>query len=655
MDRPTFRRVPVYAPVLTSADARAVSQAVERGSLGSAAPGGTHPVARFEEAWAERTGMPHAVAVANGTAALELAVAALGLGPGDEVVCPAFTIISCVRAVLHAGATPVLADVDPRTWCIDPAEVERKAGPRTRAILAVHAFGTPYDHEALGRLASRGLFVIEDAAQAHGARVWVGDAHEPCGGLGDASVLSFYVNKPVTTGEGGMVLARDPRVAERARDAANLFFGKARRFVHEDLGHNYRMTGLQAALGLSQLERLDETIATKRRIAAWYRKRLAELAEVELQESNPRDEPIFWMNGIVLADTFGGDAASLAASLTELGIDTRPFFVGFHEQPALLGRGLFLGERHAVTERLSRRGLYLPSGLDLDEETVEYVVSRLKEALSQASPARISAPETERAGGSPAAEPKTLFGPAFAEAYDALYAEKNYGAEVTLLERAFARFCPSGVRRVLDIGCGTGRHGLELSSRGYEVVGVDRSASMLHIARERAPSVRFVEADMTTMDLGDTFDAVVILFAALSYQTTPDGIIAALAAARRHLRPAGLLIADVWFGTPATGLGGITRTHRAGRKGDVAWERRGSIERDPLEQRVRITYELERTEAGRQEVTRETHAMHYFVPFELEFALRQAGFRLCALTAETDLDRAPASSDLTALFVAAAV
>lgn len=160
---------------------------------------------------------------------------------------------------------------------------------------------------------------------------------------------------------------------------------------------------------------------------------------------------------------------------------------------------------------------------------------------------------------------------------------------------------------------------------------------------------------MTALDLGETFDAVVILFAALSYQTTAESILAALGAARRHLRASGLLIADVWFGTPSTELGGSVRTHRAGRAHDVIWQRRGTLARDPIEQRVRITYELERTEAGRSEVAQETHFMHYFVPFELEFALRNSGFRLCSLTAETDLDRAPASSDLTALFVAAAV
>lgn len=652
------RRIPVYTPVLTDADARAAFRAVEQGWITSAGPPEANPVARFEDGWRRRTGMPHAVAVANGTAALELAVSALGLGPGDEVICPAFTIISCVRAVVVSGATPVLADVDPGTWCIDPNPVESRVGPRTRAILAVHAFGTPYDHGSLKRLAAGGVAIIEDAAQAHGASVRLGDAMTECGGLGDLAVFSFYANKPVTTGEGGMVLAREERFAERVRGGANLFFGRSRRFVHEELGHNYRMSGLQAALGLSQLERLDETIAIKRRIATAYRTRLSELEEIELQKSNPGDEPIFWMNGLVLSDSFPGDAASLAASLARRGVETRPFFVGFHEQPALLRRGLFRNERYPVTERLSRRGLYLPSGLDLDEETIDYVVTKVKESLVETGIEQTAVPRTLdtaafSADESPA-EDRVAFGPEFAEAYDALYSEKDYAAEVTLLERAIQRHGAPGTRRVLDVGCGTGRHALELSSRGFDVVGVDRSSSMLAIAQARAPSLRFLEADMTEVDVGETFDVVVILFAALSYQTTAEGILRALGAARRHLRPSGLLIADVWFGASSADPGTSAKTYRAGRKGDVAWERFGTLTRDPLEQRVRLSYELRRTQGGETTVARETHFMHYFSRFELEFALRNSGFRLSALTAETDLDRAPGSSDLTALFVATA-
>jgi SAM-dependent methyltransferase len=309
-----------------------------------------------------------------------------------------------------------------------------------------------------------------------------------------------------------------------------------------------------------------------------------------------------------------------------------------------------------VTERLSRRGLYLPSGLDLDEEAIDVVVTALKDALVEAGAERVPVPTPPvaecAAKDAAIADSEMAFGPAFAEAYDPLYSDKDYSAEATLLDRAIARYGEPGMRRVLDLGCGTGRHAAELSSRGYGVVGVDRSPSMLRIARERAPSLRFVESDMTDIALDETFDVVVILFAALSYLTTPEGILRALAAARRHLRPSGILIADVWFGESADG--GTAKTRRAGRSGDVTWERLGTITRDRLEQRVQLSYELRRTEGGRTSVARETHVMHYFSRFELEFALSCSGFRLAALTSQTDLERAPASSDSTALFVATA-
>jgi SAM-dependent methyltransferase len=298
----------------------------------------------------------------------------------------------------------------------------------------------------------------------------------------------------------------------------------------------------------------------------------------------------------------------------------------------------------------------LPSGLDLDEDAIDYVTKVLEESIHECRAAFSTASPATESGesGKPDEAEAPVFGPAFAEAYDALYAEKDYRAEVTVLERCFERFSSRMVHRVLDVGCGTGRHSEELAARGYEVVGVDRSASMLGIARTRVASARFVESDMRDLDLGETFDAVTILFAALSYQTTSDAILAALRGARRHLEPGGLLVADVWFGTPSGDRGAPPRTFRRGHSDGVTWERRGTLARDPLEQKVRVTFELRRCEAGTETVTTETHDMHYFSPFELEFALRSAGFRLAALTAEESLERAPGSSDLTALFVAIA-
>lgn len=638
-------RVPVYSPWIPAEDVSAVDHAASTGSISGTAP----VVAAFEREWAARCGMPHSVAVSSGTAALEVAVQALGLGPGDEVICPALTIISCARAIVLSGAKPVLVDVDPHTWCLDPAHVEARLSPRTRAILGVHLFGHPYDHASLTAIKARhGLIVIEDAAQAHGARVRQGPDFLPCGSLGDVSVFSFYANKAVTTGEGGMVLSREQGVIDRARDLSNLFMRGPRRFLHDDLGHNYRISSLQAALGLSQLKHLPETMSRKRSIAQLYRERLQRLEGIELQ-SEGQDDYVPWMNAIVLADAFEADAVELASLLAARGIETRPFFAGLHEQPALLRRGLFSGERYPVTERLARQGLYLPSGLDLDAETIDRVVKELASSLGEL---RARRPQSRADDGPARLGEGPVFGPDYAEAYDAFYESKDYANEVNFLGRCFERFSRIPVHRVLDLGCGSGRHAEELVKRGFEVVGVDRSAAMLSLARQRIPEARFVEGDMQTVDLDDQFDAVAILFAALGYQTTIDAILAALRTARRHSKRGALLVGDVWLGAAGTGTDAPTR--RVATRGAVEWTRTGWITRDPVAQRVDLAYELRRSEEGRNTVTHELHSMHYFSPFELELELSAAGFELVRLCREGDLDHVPGAGDLTAFFVAEA-
>jgi perosamine synthetase len=375
-------RVPVCEPWVTDDDVLAVAAAMRRGWISSAGP----ELGEFEVAWGAYCEMPPGVAVSSGTAALELAVAALGIGEGDEVICPTFTIIACVRAIVAAGAIPVLVDADPQTYGLDLAEVRAKVGPRTRAILAVHLYGHPVDAEALLDLASvRKLTVIEDAAEAHGAEALVHGRWRRAGGLGDVSIFSFYANKPVTTGEGGMVLAREPNVLAGVRSSMNLCQHPSRRFLHDGLGHNYRFTNMQAALGLSQLARIDEILVRKRRIAAFYRDRLGQLDQVELQGVKPWARPIHWMVGLVLRDDVPLDATSLAMRLSAAGVETRPYFLGMHEQPPLLARGLFRGERYPVAERLSRRGLYLPSGSTHDEATLARVCDEVRKAVTSYS------------------------------------------------------------------------------------------------------------------------------------------------------------------------------------------------------------------------------------------------------------------------------
>jgi perosamine synthetase len=364
--------IPVNEPLLDGDELRLLRECIESGWISSEGPF----VARFEERFASRVGRHHGIAVANGTAALEIAVAALELGPGDEVIMPTFTIISCAGAVVRAGAVPVVVDADPLTWNMRSEDVEARVTPRTRAIMAVHIYGLPVDMDPLLEVAKRhGLALIEDAAQMHG-QTYMG---RPCGSFGDVSTFSFYPNKHITTGEGGMVVTDRADIAEAARSLRNLCFQPKKRFVHERLGWNYRMTNLQAALGLAQLARLETFVERKRGMGARYTGALQPLVP-HLQLPPARTsyaENIYWVYGIVLGDEVPLDASEAMARLARRGIGCRPFFWPMHEQPVLKRMGLFEGERCPVAERLARRGFYLPSGLALRDEQMQSVVEAL--------------------------------------------------------------------------------------------------------------------------------------------------------------------------------------------------------------------------------------------------------------------------------------
>jgi perosamine synthetase len=317
--------------------------------------------------------------VSNGTTALHAAVAALALEPGDEVILPTFTIVSCVTALLGCGAVPVLVDSDPELWTMDVTQLEARVTEKTRAIMPVHIYGHPVDMDPVLELAERrGLAILEDAAEAHGAEY----RGRRCGSFGEMSCFSFYANKLVTTGEGGMVVTDDDALAERLRSLRNLGFNAERRFHHAELGFNYRLTNLQAALGVAQLERVDEIVARKREVAAMYTAALADLAGLQLPAEAPWAKSVYWMYGLVLDEAMGFDAPAFGEGLRERGVDTRPFFLGMHEQPALHELGLFEGESYPVAERLARQGLYLPSGLALTDEQVERVCAAVREALT---------------------------------------------------------------------------------------------------------------------------------------------------------------------------------------------------------------------------------------------------------------------------------
>ena len=367
--------IPVNEPLLDGNAKKYLIDCIDTGWISSEGPF----VQQLEEGLAERVGRRFGIAVSNGSAALDVAVAALGLGPGDEVILPTFTIISCAAAIVRAGATPVVVDADITSWNMDPSQLADKITSRTRAIMVVHIYGLPVDMQAVTTIAEKhGLKIIEDAAEAHG-QTYHGKA---CGGLGDISTFSFYPNKLVTTGEGGMVLTDDPILAERSRSLRNLCFQK-KRFVHEELGWNFRMSNLQAALGVAQLERLDEFIVKKRDLGRRYTELLADVPSLQLPlASTPYAENIYWVYGVVLKDDVEFDAHEAMRRLASQGVGTRPFFWPMHEQPVLRKMGLFSGISCPVAERIARRGFYLPSGLTLTRNQTEQVVEALRQLVA---------------------------------------------------------------------------------------------------------------------------------------------------------------------------------------------------------------------------------------------------------------------------------
>ena len=373
MSQPAF--IPVNEPLLNGNEEKYLAECIRTGWISSEGPF----IKKFEERLAARMGRKYGVAVSNGSVALDAAVMALGIGHGDEVILPTFTIISCAAAIVRAGAVPVVVDCDPDTWNMDVAQVEARITPRTRAIMVVHIFGLPVDMDPVLALARKyGLKVIEDAAEMHG-QTYKG---KPCGSFGDISTFSFYPNKHITTGEGGMIMTDDLALAEKCHSLRNLCFKPEQRFVHDELGWNFRMTNLQAALGVAQLERLDEFVQIKRRMGARYTELLAGTPGIQLPLAHTSyADNIYWVYGMVLDDSVPFDAKEAMARLHKLGIGTRPFFWPMHEQPVFRKMGLFAGESYPVAERIARRGFYIPSGMALTDEQMERSAAAVKEIL----------------------------------------------------------------------------------------------------------------------------------------------------------------------------------------------------------------------------------------------------------------------------------
>lgn len=367
--------IPVCEPVLNGREMKYVSECLETNWISSA---GKY-ISLFEEKFSQYCGMPFGVACTNCTTALHMSMVALGIGPGDEVIIPDFTLIVSANTVIQTGAKPVLVDVDPRTWCIDSNLIEAQITPRTKAIMVVHMYGHPCNMESIMDMARRhNLYVIEDCAQAHGAEV----NGRKAGSFGDVSCFSFYGNKILTTGEGGMVLCRDEKLAERLRLLRNQGFQEPR-FVHEVVAYNYRMTNVQAAIGVAQTEMVEEKIALKRWIGQTYNDLLADAPDLTLPYEEPWAKNVYWMYGVLVGEGFGPNKDELMVKLRQKGVDTRSFFCPMSLQPVFMNGSNSsypdVSVKSPVSVDLWNRGLYLPSGLGLTKAHMEEVAAKLME------------------------------------------------------------------------------------------------------------------------------------------------------------------------------------------------------------------------------------------------------------------------------------
>lgn len=368
--------IPVNTPLLSGNERKYINECIDTGWISSEGPF----IQRFETDFSKYVDRDYGVAVSNGTAALEIAVKAVGIQKGDEVILPTFTIISPAQAIVKCGAKPVLVDADPITYCMDVTKVEEKITPKTKAILVVHIYGFPTDMDPIIAIARKyKLIIIEDAAEMHG-QTYNG---KMCGSFGDVSIFSFYPNKQITTGEGGMIVTDRLDIAEYCRSLRNLCFKPERRFIHDEIGWNYRMTNLQAALGVAQLENIDMHISIKRKMGANYNHLLKNTPHIDLMPTETTySKNIYWVYTIILRKEFNHDAIWVMNELIKEGIGTRPFFYPMHKQPVFKKKRWYLKEKYPIAEEISERGFYLPSGLSLSEKEIEEVANKLNKVMS---------------------------------------------------------------------------------------------------------------------------------------------------------------------------------------------------------------------------------------------------------------------------------
>ena len=360
--------IPVNTPLINNNDAIAVSKSIKSGWISSEGPN----VKEFENKISKFLDRKFGCAVSSGTAALEIAIKALGLKKKDEVIMPSFTIISNATAIIKSSATPILVDVDLKTWNIKIEDIEKKITRNTKCLMLPHIYGLSNDMDKILKIVKKHrLYLIEDAAEVLGLKY----KNRYCGSFGDISILSFYANKHITTGEGGMLLTNNPNLNKKFKDYRNLCFGsKANRFNHFDIGWNYRYTNIQATLGLSQLKRINKIIKKKFQIGNYYYKHFKNLKNIILQPNKlPYTKNIYWVFGIVIKDDSKIKLSQVIKKLLAKNIGTRPFFWPMHKQDAFIKKSYFKNVSLPNSEFISKNGFYIPSGLGLNTKELRYI------------------------------------------------------------------------------------------------------------------------------------------------------------------------------------------------------------------------------------------------------------------------------------------
>ncbi len=365
------RFIPVSQPSVSEKEIAYVTDAVRSGWVSSL---GAY-IEKFEQSFADFCEVRYALATSNGTTALHLALLSHGIGKGDEVIVPDFTFIATANAVTYVGATPVLVDIDSETLCISPESIRKAITPRTRAIIPVHLYGHPADMTAISEIAREfGLVVIEDAAEAHGAMI----AGRKVGSFGDCGIFSFYGNKIITSGEGGMITTNDEGIYLKCKRLRDHAMNPQKRYWHDEIGYNYRMTNLQAALGVAQMERIDSFIEKRRQVMGWYRDALVRYSELRMNAEAPGAKNVYWMVCLEVRGMTEEARARLMADLRARGVDSRPYFYPISDMP------MYERANTPVTHRVYATGINLPSYYDITREEVGYVCEQVVDVLRKA-------------------------------------------------------------------------------------------------------------------------------------------------------------------------------------------------------------------------------------------------------------------------------